>query len=89
MKTRIGLVTTKAMGRSTTTFVEVADVKELGAELAKIGAKRVALFWRDRIGDGHVEGEPFAVADLSDKHFTWVATHPKDGMRGLFCDTKV
>ena len=62
MKTRIGLVTTKAMGRSTTTFVEVADVKELGAELAKIGAKRVALFWRDRIGDGH--GESCAASGL-------------------------
>jgi len=88
MKTRIGLVTTKAMGRSSTSFVEVEGLKELSAELTKIGAKRVALFWRDRIGDGHVEGEPFAVADLKDTHFTWVSTHPKDGMRGLFCDTK-
>jgi len=88
MKKRIGLVTTKGMGRSTTTFVEVADLKDLGAELAKIGAKRVALFWRDRIGDGHTEGEPLAAADLKDTHFAWLTTQPKDGMRGLFCDTK-
>ena len=88
MKTRIGLVLPQPLGRSKTTFVEVADTKELAAELAKAGAKRAALFWRDRLGDGHTEGEPFATADLSDKHFTWVATPPKEGMRALVCDTK-
>jgi hypothetical protein len=90
MKTRIGLVLPQPLGRSKTTFVEVADAKELGAELAKAGAKRAALFWRDRTGDGHTEGEPFAVADVNDKHFAWAAAQPKEGgMRGLVCDTKV
>ena len=89
MKTRIGLVIPQPLGRSKTTFVDVADAKELAAELAKVGAKRSALFWRDRLGDGHTEGEPFAVAEVSDKHFAWAAEHPKDGgMRGLVCDTK-
>ena len=88
MKTRIGLVTTRPMGRSLTKFVEVADTKELATALTAIGATRAVLYWRDRIGDGHVEGEPFAIADLTDKHFAWAADHPKDGMRGLFCDLK-
>ena len=89
MKTRIGLVSNQGrLGRSVTQFVEVADVKELGAELTKVGAKQAVLYWRDRIGDGHTEGAPFAVADLNDTHFKWAAEHPKDGMRGVFFDTK-
>jgi hypothetical protein len=89
MKTRIGLVLPQALGRSKTTYVEVADTKELAAELTKAGAKRAALFWRDRTGDGHTEGEPFPVAELNDKHFAWATAQPKEGgMRGLVCDTK-
>jgi hypothetical protein len=88
MKTRIGLVSTKPFGRSTTKFVEVADVEELSAVLAKAGAKRVVRYWRDRIGDGHTEGEPFALAALNESHLKWAAAHPKDGSRGLFFDTK-
>ncbi|MBI5768636.1 MAG: hypothetical protein HZA93_12630 [Verrucomicrobia bacterium] len=88
MKTRIGLVIPQALGRSKTTFVEVADAKELGAELTKVGAKRAALFWRDRMGDGHTEGEPFAVSELAEQHFKWAAEQPKDGMRAIVCDTK-
>jgi hypothetical protein len=89
MKTRIGLVSNQGrLGRSATRFIEVTDLKELAAELAKAGAKQAVLYWRDRIGDGHTEGEPFAVAALSEKHFAWAAEHPKDGMRGIFFDTK-
>ena len=88
MKTRIGLVLPQPLGRSKTTFVEVADAKALAAELTKVGAKRAALFWRDRTGDGHTEGEPFAVSAVSEKHFKWAAEQPKDGMRALVCDTK-
>jgi hypothetical protein len=88
MKTRIGLVSNQAHGRSVTKFVEVADAKELAAELTKAGAKQAVLYWRDRIGDGHSEGQPFAIAALNEKHFAWAAEVPKDGMRGLFFDTK-
>lgn len=89
MKTRIGLVTARLMGRSVTKFVEVANVEELGAAITKLGATRVVLYWRDRIGDGHVEGKPFAVSELTDKHFAWAADQPKDGMRGLFCEVEL
>ena len=88
MKTRIGLVSNQSHGRSQTKFVEVADANELTAELTKAGAKQAVLYWRDRIGDGHTEGPPFAVDTLTDKQFAWAAEVPKDGMRGLFFDTK-
>ena len=88
MKTRIGLVSNQTLGRSVTKFVEVANAKELAAELTKAGAKRAVLYWRDRIGDGHTEGQPFALADLSDTHFAWAAAASKDGMRGIFFDPK-
>ena len=89
MKTRIGLVSNSGrLGRSATRYVEVADAKELAAELGKLGAKQAVLYWRDRIGDGHTEGEPFAAAALNDAQFKWAAEVPKDGMRGVFFDTK-
>ena len=89
MKTRIGLVSNQGrLGRSVTKFVEVAGAKELVTELTAAGAKQAVLYWRDRIGDGHTEGTPFAVADLNETHFKWAADHPKDGMRGIFFDSK-
>lgn len=88
MKHRIGLVTSKGFGRSTTTYVEVADVGELAAELKKNEAKRAILYWRDRFGDGQTEGAEFPVGDLSEKHFQWLCAVQKDGMRGLFYDRR-
>ncbi len=88
MKTRIGLVSNPTLGRSVTKFVEVADAKELAAALTKAGAKRAVLFWRDRIGDGHTDGQPFAIGELSETQFVWAAAPTKDGMRGIFFDTK-
>ncbi|MEY2880700.1 MAG: hypothetical protein RLZZ15_3080 [Verrucomicrobiota bacterium] len=85
MKTRIGIVTPQPAGRSKTSFVEAADAKDLVSELNRLGAKQVALFWRDRIGDGHTEGAPFAIKDLTEQHFAWVATPTKDGMRAVVC----
>lgn len=88
MKNRIGLVSSKSFGRSTTTYVEVADVAELVAALNKIEAKRAILYWRDRFGDGHTEGKEFTIAELNDTHFQWLITTPKDGMRGLYFDRR-
>ena len=89
MKTRIGLVSNQGrLGRSVTKFVEVDGAADLVAELTKAGAKQAVLYFRDRIGDGHTEGAPFAVSELNATHFTWASAHPKDGMRGIFFDTK-
>ena len=89
MKTRIGLVSNQGrLGRSITHYVEVTDAKELAAELTKLNAKQAVLYFRDRIGDGHTEGNPFPVASVGDKEFKWAADVPKDGMRGIFFDTK-
>jgi hypothetical protein len=89
MKHRIGLVSSKGFGRSTTAYVEVADVAELAAELKKNNAKRAILYWRDRFGDGQTEGKEFAVDTLSETHFQWLCAVQKDGMRGLFYDRAV
>ncbi len=86
MKTRLGLVSSQTLGRSKTTYVEVADTAELLAELKKAGAQRAVLFWRDRFGDGHTQGEPFPIAALNDTHLQWVAAAEKDSMRALFYD---
>lgn len=88
MKHRILLVTNKSTTRSVTKGVDVADLNELSATLAKVGAVRVACYWRDRIGDGHTEGAPFPVADLNPKHFDWLITGPKDAARALFYEPK-
>lgn len=88
MKNRIALVSSQSFGRSVTKYVEVADIVELVAELNKASAKRVILYWRDRFGDGHTEGQEMAVTDLKDSHFRWLLETPKDGMRGLFFDRR-
>ena len=84
MKKRIGLVSSQSFGRSATKYVEVADVVELSAELKNLGAKRGILYFRDRFGDGQTEGAQFEVSTLSETHFQWLTSTPKDGMRGLF-----
>ena len=88
MKTRIGLVAYQTFGRSKTTYVEVADSAELLAELKKAGAQRAVLYWRDRFGDGHTEGEPFPVTSLNETHLQWAAAPQTDGMRALFYDRR-
>lgn len=84
MKHRIGLVSSKEFGRSTTKYVEVTGVPELVAALQQAGAERAILYWRDRFGDGHTEGAEFPVAALKESHLQWLIETPKDGMRGLF-----
>lgn len=88
MKKRIGLMTTKPHGRSATTFVEVSTAAELKAELAKLGAKRVAQHWRDRFGDGHTEGGVLPLADLSAANLDWVTNPPRGNTRSIFYDTR-
>ena len=98
MKHRIGLITSKSAAakparsksasKTTTTFVEAATTKELAAELTKLGATRAGLYWRDRVGDGHLEGETFPVAKLADTHFEWVTTAAPAVVRALYYDTK-
>lgn len=88
MKNRIALVSSQSFGRSVTKYIEVANVAELATELNNANAKRVILYWRDRFGDGHTEGQEFAVAALNDTHFQWLLVAPKDGMRGLFFDRR-
>ncbi len=88
MKKRIGLLATQPQGRSTTTFVEIETLADLKAELGKLGAKQLALHWRDRYGDGHTEGAVFPVASLADSHIAWVMSAPTGNTRSIFYDPK-
>jgi len=88
MKHRIGLVSSKSFGRSTTKYVEVANAAELAVALKNAGATHVILYWRDRFGDGQTEGLEFPISALSVAHFDWLIVPPKDGMRGLFYDCR-
>ncbi|HVU25470.1 MAG TPA: hypothetical protein VHE13_15185 [Opitutus sp.] len=88
MKKRIGLLTTQSFGRSLTHYVEVASVAELKAELEKLGARRIALHWRDRIGDGHTEGDIMPLESLTQAHLDWVTTAPKDNLRTIAYDRR-
>jgi hypothetical protein len=95
MKSRIGLFTPaapkpgKKKGESTTaSYVEVETLAELSAALAKLNAKQVALFWRDNVGAGHVEGAMFPLASLGADHLQWVTAKTETfQMRGLFYET--
>jgi hypothetical protein len=88
MKHRIGLVSSKSFGRSTTKYVEVADAAELAVALKNAGATHAILYWRERFGDGHTEGQEFPASTLGDTQFQWLIVAPKDGMRGLFYDSR-
>ena len=88
MKNRIGLVSSKSFGHSTTKYVEVADAAEIAAALKNAGATHTILYWRDRFGDGHTEGQEFSPSTLSDTQVQWLIATPKDGMRGLFYDSR-
>jgi hypothetical protein len=88
MKKRIGLITSKSLAKTATTFVEVANAKELVKELTNLGAKRAALYWRDRIGDGHLEGKPFPVDEIEDSHFQWVIGATAPTIRAVYYDAK-
>lgn len=91
MKKRIGLFTPKKgrikKGEATTTtsVVEVATLPELTAKLAELGAKRVGLLHRDRVGTTRLEGAMMAPADLKPEHLDWLtAASGQFETRGLF-----
>ncbi|MDO8540612.1 MAG: hypothetical protein Q7S40_09280 [Opitutaceae bacterium] len=94
MKKRIGLFTPVARKKkngptTTTSYVEVSAAAELAEKLTALGAKRVGLLCRDRLGTTRMEGSMFAVGDLKDEHVDWVTTKaPEFETRGIFYDAK-
>ena len=93
-KKRIGLFTpaaaTRKKGERETTkssYVEVTNAADLAAKLTSLGAKRVGLLCRDRLGTTRMEGEMFPVSGLKDSHVEWVTTEPPEfETRGIFYD---
>ena len=94
MKKRIGLFTPRAkikkgFSTTTTTYVEVEDVAELAAKLSGLGATRLGLLCRDRLGATSIEGKMFPASDLKSAHIDWLTEKPKEFQtRGLFYEIK-
>lgn len=94
MSKRIGLFTdigagTKKKNQSarttTTSYVEVETAKDLADKLAALGATKVGLLRRDRLGESHLEGAMLAPTELKDSHLEWLAAKPEQfETRGLF-----
>jgi hypothetical protein len=94
MKTRIGLFTPKKSRRkkgeasTTTSYVEIETVSDLSAKLADLGAKKVGLLRRDRLGATHLEGKMIPAAELNDGHVKWLTAKSAEfETRGLFYET--
>ena len=94
MSKRIGLFTPKnsrrKKGDTTTTasYVDVDSVSDLAAKLTQLGAKRVGLLRRDRLGVTHNEGAMFPIADLRPSHLEWVTGKAEEFQtRGLYYET--
>ncbi|MEO5960831.1 MAG: hypothetical protein ABIR80_17110 [Opitutaceae bacterium] len=95
MKKRIGLFTSKNTKKkhdattTTTSHVEVDTVAELTAKLTQLGAQRVGLLRRDRLGATHLEGEMMAATDLKVAHLDWITGKaPEFETRGLFYEAR-
>jgi hypothetical protein len=91
MKKRIGLFTSRKFPKkkddttTTTSYVEVDTPAELAAKLTALGAKRIGLLRRDRLGETHLEGEMFSPSDLTARQVDWLAgVAPQFETRGLF-----
>jgi hypothetical protein len=91
---RIGLFTPathakKGSPTTTTTYVEVVEIADLAEKLKGLGAKRVGLLKRDRLGTTQLEGSMFTLDQLKPEHLTWVSTKPAEfETRGIFYDSK-
>lgn len=95
MNKRIGLFTEKTTtkkkkaGTTTSSYVDVASSKDLIEKLAGLGAKKVGLLRRDRLGTTHLEGAMLAPADLKDEHLAWLTAKPEQfETRGIYYATK-
>ena len=94
MKKRIGLFASKSKIRkgaatTNTCYVEVDDVAELTAKLSDLGATKLGLLCRDRLGATSLEGKMFPASDLTQAHLDWLVEKPKEFQtRGLFLETK-
>lgn len=94
MNKRIGLFTPVARKKkggptTTTTYVEVDKAADLAVKLVALGAKRVGLLCRDRLGTTRMEGSMFSVTELKDEHLDWASAKPPEfETRGIFYDSK-
>jgi hypothetical protein len=89
MRRRISLETATSPTSWSSKPVDVENVEQLREELQKLGAKRFALYWRDALGDGHVEGSFRQLDELSVGDFEWVTDRIELQRRAIAYDTRV
>ena len=86
---RITLTTSSSPTGYAVKWVDVNDVEGLRRELERVGAKRWALYWRDALDDGHVEGKFKLLDELEPTHFEWLLEKHVDVNRQVLYDTKI
>lgn len=92
MSKRIGLFTEnpspkkkKSTATTTVTYVDIETAQDLITKLVGLGAKKVGLLRKDRVGTTHLEGAMVAPADLKDEHVSWVTAKPEQfETRGIY-----
>ena len=91
---RIGLFTENSAKKkkattTVTSYVDVATAQDLITKLVELGAKRVGLLRRDRLGATHLEGAMLPPTGLKPEHMEWVTAKPDQfETRGIFYATK-
>lgn len=94
MNKRIGLFTPvphtkKNAPTTTTTYVEVDTAADLVKKLVALGARRVGLLCKDRLGTTRMEGTMFPPSALKDEHIDWATAKAAEfETRGIFYDQK-
>ncbi|HUR59054.1 MAG TPA: hypothetical protein VM029_15170 [Opitutaceae bacterium] len=94
MNKRIGLFTEAAKKKkngptTTASYVDIIAAADLTEKLVTLGAKKVALLRKDRLGTTHIEGKMFSVSELKDEHVTWVTARPEHfETRGIYYAAK-
>src|SRR4051812_8343378 len=90
MSKRIGLFTENAAKKkkgttTVTSYVDVATAQDLITKLVGLGAKKVGLLRRDRLGSTHLEGTMLSPTDLKAEHVDWLTAKSEQfETRGVF-----
>ena len=91
MSKRIGLYTERPTTKkkkgatTTTTYVDIDTAQDLITKLISLGATKVGLLRKDRVGTTHLEGSMLAPSDLKEEHLSWLTAKPETfETRGLY-----
>jgi hypothetical protein len=83
MSHRVSLTTLMGVTSSKSTSVEVNSSDDLRRALESLGARRFARYWRDLLGDGHVEGNFQPIESFGEDDYKWVTTEDPNQRRQI------